>query len=289
MWPIAKRLLIRSRSSSVRSSLVCVRPCVLRLVPTWAGTLQRKLLRMGGRIGIASEVWTTLLAICGVSGGITPNAMVVRFLDENNDMEQIGDDREIDLQDTGFSNAFSNLLDAMVSDPDWAPVVDRFITQLTSPFTDGYATVSVGYAWHSSDGETWNRITSKGPLDRGEFAAIMATPDGFIATATSTRLGSFDSRRVWESDNGTNWTVATGLTSSHALDTSLAELQGKPVELLYRSQRGVDPQVLTLTVPQQELASEIPGGGMVVEIGGLGLIGTPISQPAESDKMEILL
>lgn len=39
--------------------------------------------------------------------------MIVKFLDETNNMEQIGDLREFDLKALGFSGAFSNLIDAM--------------------------------------------------------------------------------------------------------------------------------------------------------------------------------
>lgn len=229
--------------------------------------------------------------------------MIVRFLDENNGMEQIGDDREIDLQDAGFSNAFSNLLDAMASDPDWEPVIDGFIAQLTDEATDGYAAVSVGYAWHSPDGETWNRVERAGPLDGGEFSAIMATPDGFMATAISTyQPGSlplslrtlatgFDSTIVWESEEGTDWIPAPDLTSSYAFNKSrLAEWQGKPVELVgWAQRRQDDTSVFTLTVPSQDLTSEIPTSGMLVEIGELGLIGTPTYGWEEPGKMEILL
>jgi hypothetical protein len=212
--------------------------------------------------------------------------MIVQFLDENNDMEQIGDLREIDI-----SKSFSNLLDAMAADPDWEPHLDGFLAQLTNESTTGFASVSVGYAWFSSDGLTWQRIDSTGPLDGGEFAGIAAIPDGFVATASSTYkpgslpgelrylTESFESSVVWQSADGITWTEATGLTSGHGFDTSrLVDWQGELVEHVgigtVRSIKD-DTKVWTLTDSPHNVFSDMPTGGMRLNISEFGLIGTP--------------
>jgi hypothetical protein len=217
--------------------------------------------------------------------------MIVQLLDEENDMEQIGDLREIDLNGAGFSGAFSNLLDALAADPDWEPLVPGFIAQLSGEATTGFASVSLGHAWFSPDGVAWQQVESTGPLDGGEFRAIQATSDGFIATASSTynpdglppslqHLASeFDSSVVWESADGTTWTEATSLTSGHAFDTSaLFEWQGDLVEhvgvgMIRSTSDG--SQVWTLADPAQRILSELPTSGVHLEFTKFGLIGTP--------------
>jgi hypothetical protein len=145
--------------------------------------------------------------------------MIVRFLDESNDMTQIGELEEVDLNSAGFSGAFSNLLDAMAADPDWNPQIERFVAQLTSEATTGSASASVGYAWHSPDGITWQRIDTAGP--------------------------------------------------------------------------GEDSEIWTLTDPPNRLFEDIPTDGMHIEIGNLGLIGTPWHDytrgPGVTEEVELLL
>jgi len=230
------------------------------------------------------------------------NVMVVRFLDEENDMKQIGDLREIDLEAAGFSNAFSNLLDAMAADSDWEPLIPGFLAQLTGEDTTGLASASVGYAWFSPDGVDWLRIDSTGPLDGGEFVSIVATPDGFVAIASSPYRPSelppemrylsesFDSSVVWQSADGTTWTEATDLTTRHGFDTSrLVEWQGEPIEQVgWAQRRGDDTKMWTLAEPVRGLFSEIPTDGMLLEISEFGLIGTPTYGWEDPGKMEIL-
>ena len=196
--------------------------------------------------------------------------MVVAFLDENNDMEQIGDLREVDLNETGFSNSFSNLLDALAADPDWEPLLPGFIAELTTEGGTGFAGVSVGYAWFSSDGDTWKRVDSTGPLAGGEFAGIVATPDGFVATASSV---------VWQSADGMTWTEATGLASGHGFGWSrLVEWQGELVEhtgVDWIDSLDEDTEVWTLGSPQRQVFADVPTRGLVLDISDFGLIGTP--------------
>jgi hypothetical protein len=227
--------------------------------------------------------------------------MIVAFLDEENGMEQIGDLREIDLTGAGFSSAFSNLLDAMATDPDWAPVLPGFIAQLTSEGSTGSASVSVGYGWFSQDGLTWARIDSTGPLDGGEFAAIIAGGDGFVATASNTYkpeylpadlrhlAEGFGNTIVWESEDGTTWTEASGLTSTHGTnDMMLAEWRGDVVELVgWVYSIDEDMQPMTLAGPQQVLA-DIPTHGLWLDISEFGLTGTPSSGWWGPDATELL-
>lgn len=230
--------------------------------------------------------------------------MIVQFLDEENDMEQIGDQREINLDDAGFSNAFSKLVDALAADPDWKPLVPGFIAQLTDEQTFNYASISLGYAWFSSDGMTWQRVDTTGPLDGGEFRAITATSDGFVATASTTYepggllqslrylASEFDSSIVWESADGKTWTEATSLTSGHGFDTSaLLEWQDDLVEHvgvgMIRSTSD-DSQVWTLADPTQQVLSDLPTDGMHLEFTEFGLIGTPSYGWAGPDAKELL-
>jgi hypothetical protein len=231
--------------------------------------------------------------------------MIVRFLDENNGMEQIGDLREIDLKGAGFSDAFSNLLDAMAADPAWEPLVPGFIAQLNDEATSGFAHTSVASAWFSSDGATWQRVENAGPLDGGEFIALLATPDRFVATASSTYKpfelpeslrylsSGFDNGIVWESTDGMTWTEAIDLTSRHPIDGSesmLASWNGELVELVGLAQRRGDAtQVWTLADPQQPVFSDIPTQGMRLTMSQLGLIGTPTYGWEAPGEMEILL
>jgi len=227
--------------------------------------------------------------------------MVIRFLDEENDMQQIGDLREIDLKAAGSSNRFSNLLDLMAADSDWKQLIPGFLAQST---VEGSAFVSVGYAWFSSDGVKWQRIDSTGPLDGGEFAAIVATPDGFVATAssayrTSSLPGelqylseSFDSSVVWRSVDGTTWTEATDLTTRHDFDPSrLVEWQGELVEHVgvgTITDEGEDTEVWTLTDPPQRLFSGVPTVGLELDISEFGLIGSPSIGWSGPDATELL-
>jgi hypothetical protein len=206
--------------------------------------------------------------------------MIVQFLDENNDMEQIGDLREIDI-----SSAFSNLLDAMAADPNWERHPDGFLAQLTTEEATGFASASVGYAWFSSDGVTWRQVDGAGPLDGGEFAGILATPDGFVATASSTYV-------VWQSADGMTWTEATGLTSRGDVDTSrLVEWRGEVVEPVgvgtIRSIKD-DTKVWALTDPPQRVFSDAPTRGLVLDISEFGLIGTPSYGWQGPDATEVL-
>jgi hypothetical protein len=227
--------------------------------------------------------------------------MIVAFHDEENNMEQIGELREIDLKGAGFSNAFSNLLDAMAADPDWARAVPGFIAQLSSEGPAGYASASVGYAWFSPDGVTWERIDSTGPLDGGEFAAITASGDGFVATASNPYkpgqlppdlqylTEGFDNSVVWQSADGTTWTAAPNLTSRHGTDDSmLAEWRGELIELVGWVQSiNDDMQPTTLTQPQQALF-DIPTRGMWLDVSDFGLIGTPSYGWRGPDATELL-
>jgi hypothetical protein len=226
--------------------------------------------------------------------------MIVRFVNEETG-EQIGDLREIDLKAAGFSNSFSNLLDAMIADPDWAPLVDGFLAQLTIEDSVGYSTGSAGYAWFSPDGVTWERIESSGPLNGGEFAGIVAAENGFVATASSTYDPSglppdlrylsegFDNTVVWQSADGTTWTEAPGLTSGHGTqDTQLAEWQGELVELVGWVQSIDDDMRPRTLAGSQQVFSEIPTQGMWLNISDFGLIGTPSSGWWGPDATELL-
>jgi hypothetical protein len=217
--------------------------------------------------------------------------MIVKFLDETNNMEQIGDLREFDLNALGFSEAFSNLIDAMTADPNWKPQVDGFLAQLTGEMSTGSAFASVGYAWFSPDGTTWETVSRGGPLDGGEFSSVLATSDGFVATAnTPYRAGElptymryladgFDSTIVWESDDGMTWTKAAGLTSRHGTQPSkLVEWKGAIVEHIgvgmVRSASD-DTEVWMLASPQEPVFPDVPTDGMLLSITDFGLFGSP--------------
>jgi len=224
--------------------------------------------------------------------------IIVQLWDEENSAK-IGEPFEVDLEDTGFSGTFTNVLDSMATDPDWEPLIPGFLAQSTD-FGDAEAVV--GYAWFSADGVTWKRVESAGPLDGGEFASIVATPDGFVATASSTYRPSglpaelrdlsesFDSSVVWQSSDGTTWTEATGLTTRHGFDTSrLVQWQGELVEAVGTVwDIGGDTEVWTLTDPPQRLFSGVPTGGMRLEISEFGLIGSPSYGYAGPDATELL-
>jgi hypothetical protein len=217
--------------------------------------------------------------------------MIVKFLDEANNMEQIGDLREFDLNALGFSGAFSNLIDAMNADPNWKPHIDGFLAQLTGEMSIGFASASVGYAWLSRDGETWETVSRGGPLDGGEFSSVLATSDGFIATAnTPYRKGElplylryladgFDSTIVWESDNGMTWTKAAGLMSRHGDQPSkLVNWRGTVVEHVgvgdVRSLED-DTEVWTLSSPREPVFEDVRTDGMLLSITDFGLFGSP--------------
>jgi hypothetical protein len=226
--------------------------------------------------------------------------MIVRFVNEETG-EQIGDLREIDLKAAGFSNSFSNLLDAMSADPAWAPLVDGFLAQLTLEGSTGYSTGSVGYAWFSPDGVTWQRIDSSGPLEGGEFAGIVAVEDGFVATVSSTYDPSglppdlrylsegFDNTIVWQSADGTTWTEAPGLTSGHGTqDTQLVEWQADLVELVGWVQSIDDDMGPTTLSDQQQVMSDVPTQGMQLHMSDFGLVGIPSSGWWGPDATELL-
>jgi hypothetical protein len=217
--------------------------------------------------------------------------MIVKFLDETNDMEQIGDLQEFDLNAVGFSRAFSNLIDAMNADPSWKTQVDGFLAQLTGEMSTGSAFASVGYAWFSPDGTTWETVRRGGPLDGGEFSSVLATSDGFIATANNPYrtnglpihmhylADGFDSTIVWESDDGTTWTKASGLISRHGDQPSkLVVWKGAIVEHVrvgtVRSASD-DTDVSTLAAPQESVFPDVPTDGMLLSITDFGLFGSP--------------
>jgi hypothetical protein len=229
--------------------------------------------------------------------------MIVKFLDETND-EQIGDLQEFDLNTIGFSGAFANLIDAMNADPNWKPHIDGFLAQLTGEMSTGSAFASVGYAWFSPDGTTWETVSRGGPLDGGEFSSVLATSDGFVATAyTPYRAGElprymryladgFDSTIVWESDDGTTWTKAAGLTSRHGTQPSkLVEWKGAIVEHvgvgMVRSATD-DTEVWTLASPQTSVFPDVPTDGMLLSIADFGLFGSPSYGWRGPDATELL-
>jgi hypothetical protein len=208
--------------------------------------------------------------------------MTVQFLDESNDMEQIGDLREFDLNALGFSGTFSNLIDAMNADPTWKPQVDGFLARWSA---------SVGYAWFSPDGRTWETVSRDGPLDGGEFSSVLGTSDGFVATATNTyrtdelppdmnyRADGFDSTVVWVSDDGTTWTKASGLISRHGAQPSkLVEWEGAIVEHVRVGtvfSASDDTEVWTLASPPEPVFPDVPTDGMLLSITDFGLFGSP--------------
>ncbi|MGI9529320.1 MAG: hypothetical protein ACR2NG_06365 [Acidimicrobiia bacterium] len=217
--------------------------------------------------------------------------MIVRFLDEANGMEQIGDLREFDLGALGFSGAFSNLIDVMNAHPIWKSQVDGFLAQLTSEAQSGFALASVGYAWLSQDGTTWSPVSRSGPLDGGEFSGVLATADGFVATAANPYrtdelppdvrylADGFDGTIVWESDDGTTWVEAEGLMSQHANQPSrLLQWDGEIVEHVgvgtVRSTID-DTEVRTLASPQELVFPDVPTAGLRLSINDFGLFGSP--------------
>jgi hypothetical protein len=211
------------------------------------------------------------------------SVMVVAFLDEENDMQQIGDLREIDLNSTGFGRDYAKILKAMAGDPDWEPAVDRVVSMFPD---NGYATAVVHYAWFSSDGASWQRLPSTGPLDGVQFASVLATPTGFVATALN--------GVVWESDNGTAWTEAKGrgilnrpVVSVGVVDLGLVEWQGEVVEV--HSFLSLSSEVWTLTDPPHRMFSAIPTSGLRLNVSDVGLIGTPTYGRMPSFGLEVLL
>jgi len=205
------------------------------------------------------------------------SVMILAYLDEENDMEQIGDLREIDLNSTGFGRDYAEILKAMAADPDWEPAVDRVVSMFPD---NGYATAVVHYAWFSSDGTSWQRLpTTTGPLDRGQFASVLATPAGFVATAGD---------GVWESSNGTEWIETSG--GQIHFEPDLVAWQGAVVKhTTQAATRGDDSEVWTLTDPPNRMFADIPTKGMRLEISDVGLIGTPTHGWEEPGEMEVLL
>lgn len=203
--------------------------------------------------------------------------MTVQHIDERSG-ERISEVREIDLNSTGFGRDFTDILKAMAADPDWAPAVDGIVSTFTSGFSRGYATAVVNYAWFSTDGVTWQRV-EEGPFDgTGKsigFSAIVATSDGFVATASRTVWEP--AKSVWESTIGTVWTEATDLIAGQGTGgeegryvSSLDRWNGELVEL---ATGGWDTEVWTLTDPSQRLFSDIPTHDMTLVLSELGLIG----------------
>jgi hypothetical protein len=210
------------------------------------------------------------------------SVMVVAYLDEENDMEQIGDLREIDLNRTSFGRDFTQILEAMAADPDWEPSIDSIVATFTGAASSGYATAVVHYAWFSSDGASWQRIPTPEPRNGGQFASVLATPTGFVATARS--------GVVLESANGTAWTEAESRGNWHgSTESNLVEWQGEVVEHTTTA----DEAVWTLTDPPDRVFSDIPTSGMRLGIGDLGLIGTPwhnyTKGPGVTEEVELLL
>jgi hypothetical protein len=65
-----------------------------------------------------------------------------------------------------------------------------------------------GYAWFSSDGQTWTELDATGPLDGGEIFSVVATDDSFVAIATgggSPSPPGLAQDMVWESTDGLQW------------------------------------------------------------------------------------
>ena len=89
----------------------------------------------------------------------------------------------------------------------------------------------------------------------------------------------FDSTIVWESDDGTTWTKASGLISRHGAQPSrLVEWKGAIVEHVgvgtVRSASD-DTEVWTLTSPPESVYRDVPTEGMLLSITDFGLFGSP--------------
>ncbi|MGI9585825.1 MAG: hypothetical protein ACR2N7_09580, partial [Acidimicrobiia bacterium] len=83
---------------------------------------------------------------------------------------------------------------------------------------DGSWHTGRGHAWFSPDGKTWTELDPTGPLDGGEIAEIVATPDGFVATSTSSGSPSppgLAQGFLWETVDGAFWTQKSSLAESH--------------------------------------------------------------------------
>ncbi|MGI9584842.1 MAG: hypothetical protein ACR2N7_04565 [Acidimicrobiia bacterium] len=207
--------------------------------------------------------------------------MTVQHIAESNG-QQVGETREIDLNATSFGRDFTDILTAMAADPDWEPLIDRIV----STFTSGFAEAVVHYAWFSPDGTSWQPFPTTGPLfDDIQFASVIATPTGFIATASRTTWEP--TKSVWESTSGTVWTESTDHTTGRGAAggryaSSLGTWNGELVEIAEMGEGYGGPdlravgggrEVWTLSDPSQRLFSDIPTNGMNLVMNELGLIG----------------
>jgi hypothetical protein len=89
----------------------------------------------------------------------------------------------------------------------------------------------------------------------------------------------FDSTIVWESDDGTTWTKASGLISRHGAQPSkLVEWKGAIVEHVrvgtVRSASD-DTEVWTLASLPEPVFPDVPTDGMLLSITDFGLFGSP--------------
>jgi hypothetical protein len=102
----------------------------------------------------------------------------------------------------------------------------------------------------------------------------------------------FDSTIVWESDDGTTWTKASGLISRHGDQPSkLVVWKGAIVEHVrvgtVRSASD-DTDVSTLASPQESVFPDVPTDGMLLSITDFGLFGSPSYGWAGPDATELL-
>jgi len=195
---------------------------------------------------------------------------VMTVQDRDESSGEVSETREIDLNSTGFGRDYADILKAMTADPDWEADVDGIASMFAQ---GGSATAVVNYAWFSSDGASWQRLPITGPLDGDQFASVLATPSGFVATTGS--------GVVWESTNGTTWIEADSsrgkppqsLVVEAEFPRFLVEWQGAVVEHIAIVSSEHSSEVWTLTDPPNRLFAAIPTTGMGLEISDLGLIG----------------
>ncbi|HEX5947507.1 MAG TPA: hypothetical protein VFY82_14575 [Acidimicrobiales bacterium] len=145
----------------------------------------------------------------------------------------------------------------------------------------GSATIShqgtVPLVWRSADGRSWSNPTPLPLHDNGRFSTngvavdrLAATPDGWVAS------GGDWMPHVWQSTDGSAWTLAPDLTDTYfpdGVDLGDVDAAGGLVVAL-----GSPPAVLRLSDGAWEVSegAEMPNGGAAPQAGAVSVAGDSV-------------